>query len=140
MDKQTIETAASDFSDKYNYDYHDVSQKGFIAGAEFATPKWIHVSEQLPEKNTKNYGAHVLATNGKHIFTCTYTKGREIEIETESDDRNEYDFDDARELIFLKPGWYELQEQSHHPDCDEAWYSRAPTHWMPLPSLPNPTL
>jgi len=146
MDKKIIEQASDHYvscrvhETKGNMPagYAGGIHEGFKAGAEFALPKWILVSERLPEKNTKNYGAHVLATDGKNIFTCTYTTGGEIDIETESDDEDAYDFDEKRGMIFLKAGWYELQEQSHHPDCDEAWYERSPTHWMPLPSLPKP--
>lgn len=138
--QQSIEQAATEYSSQFHkseFGAELFAERGFIAGVEFALPKWIPVSERLPEKNTKNYGAHVLATDGKNIFICTYTVGREIDIETESEDEEEYDFDEKRGMVFLKAGWYELEEQSHHPEADEAWYPRSPTHWMPLPELPN---
>lgn len=137
--QQSIEQAATEYSSQFHkseFGAELFAERGFIAGAEFATPKWIPVSEKLPEKNCP-YGGQVLATGGKGYMVCIYTTGRQIDVELENDeDENDYDMDEQQGTIYLKAGWYEYAEQSGS-NYEAIWCDRQITHWMPLPALPN---
>lgn len=86
---------------------------------------WISVKDRLPETNNKVLCLDV----NKCQFTGSYTNGGEIEYWDDEDDSGE-------ETLYLKPGWYECEEQIRS-DYDEYWFSRNVTHWMPLPEPPK---
>ena len=75
--------------------------------------------------------------NGKRvIFVGNYTKGHEIEF-WDDDYDGEYDsIEDKNGTLYLKPGWYELEE-TPGGSYDEVWLKREVTHWQPLPKLPK---
>lgn len=98
--------------------------------AEQFKPKWISVEERLPE-NKKS----VLIICGKIQCVGFYTKGFEVIVEDE-DGEGDYDSDESKDGLYLKPGWYEEQEQEQARDVyDYISFSRNPTHWMPLPTF-----
>jgi hypothetical protein len=137
MDKQTIEQQAIIYADTYGFLKDTVVIKAaFVAGAEFALPKWISIREGLPDKNC-SYGASVLATNGKITYVLVYTSGMQIDVDLDNGEKEEdYDMDENTGTFYLKPGWYECEEQSGGM-YDEIWIARTPTHWMPLPLKPT---
>jgi len=91
---------------------------------------WIDIDEKLPD-NTKE----VLCTDGKLIFIATFTKGWEIEVEDDEPEPGQYDMDEKDELLYLKAGWYEEEEQ-YRAMYDYNWFKRKVTHWQPLPERP----
>ena len=137
MDKQTIEQQATIYADTYGFLKDTVVIKAaFIAGAAMSAPKWLPVSEWLPEKNCP-YGAQVLATNGEITYVLIYTSGMQIDVELEDGEKEEdFDMDEKTGTMYMKKGWYECEEQSGGM-YDEIWVARNPTHWMPLPTKPT---
>lgn len=96
---------------------------------------WISVNISPEDHNdvlcvTKTMG-------GKFVqFVGNYTKGHEIEFWEDDYDGDYDEVEDKNGTLYLKPGWYELEE-TPGGDYDEVWLKRNPTHWMPLPEPPK---
>src|SRR5687767_11410349 len=97
--------------------------------------EWISVEEQLPE-NINDVLCLTRLLNGKRKqFVGSYTKGHEIEFWDEDYDGEYDEMEDKNGTLYLKPGWYELEE-TPNSQYDEVWLAREVTHWMPLPEPP----
>lgn len=94
--------------------------------------EWVSVKERLPESNVWV----LCVTKTGPSFVGKYTKGHEIEYWDDDYDGTYDEIEDKNGTLYLKPGWYELEEQNHH-EYDEMWMSRIVTHWQPLPSPPK---
>lgn len=80
---------------------HDLKmafEDGYQAGVEASQPKWITVTERLPNDKEK---------------VVTYKNGI-ISIQVYEKKRN----------VWIQDGWF--------------WSMATVTHWMPLPSMPEP--
>lgn len=100
--------------------------------------EWISVKDRLPD-NINNVLCLTNTLGKRPIqFIGSYTKGHEIAYYDEDYD-GEYDpIEDKDGQLYLKPGWYECEEQIRS-DFDEYWIIRDNvTHWMPLPEPPKP--
>lgn len=93
---------------------------------------WISVETRLPESNV---WVLCIGKTGP-AFVGKYTKGHEIEYWDDDYDGPYDEVEDKNGTLYLKSGWYELEEQSHH-EYDEMWMPRIVIHWMPLPSPPK---
>ena len=91
---------------------------------------WIDVKERLPE-NPKEVLGYCKGT-----IVCFYTKGREVEYESDDDDIEYDEYEDAKRALFLKAGWYQRCEQKSG-DYDSLFIHREITHWMPKPTTPT---
>jgi hypothetical protein len=94
---------------------------------------WISVKDRLPESTNPVLGG---CAGFKGLFICVYTKGHEIEYGDEDYDGPYDEIEDKNGTLYLKPGWYELEEQIQS-QYDEAWLNRHITHWQPLPQPPD---
>lgn len=94
--------------------------------------QWISVNDRLPEK----CGWVLCITSKGHAFAGKYTKGHEIEYWDDNYDGEYDEVEDKNGTLYLKPGWYECEEQVKS-DYDGYWISRTVTHWMPLPEPPQ---
>jgi len=134
---QTAEQAAHEYCN--GLPYHKAHKTmgtqnifdAFIAGAEWAEPEWIPVTESLPDGKGK-YGSMVLALIGSEISVCYYTTGGQIEIEDEEEYHNDLIKNEETGKLFLPAGWVRLDEQISG-EYDEAWIRVRPTHWCPVP-------
>jgi len=96
---------------------------------------WIEIKsdEDLPPNKTR-----VLCYEKKRgRFIAQYVRYLEQEIDDSYDDfsTDDVDLDHLKERTCLKPGWYELEEQTNDVH-DEAYLKRIVTHWQPLPPKP----
>lgn len=101
-----------------------------------AERQWISVSERLPE-NTDNVLCAMLNFNDTKFiqFVGSYTKGHEIEYDDDDYDGDYDEVEDRNGTLYLKPGWYELEETPSGP-YDTQWVKREVTHWQPMPEPP----
>ena len=95
--------------------------------------EWISCKERLPEKPefVLGFGPH----NAQYV--CQYTNGHELEYWDEDYEGPYDEIEDKNGTLYLKAGWYELEEQAQS-SFDEYWIKREITHWMPLPEPPKP--
>lgn len=109
--------------------------KAFAAGAAWMQEQdqWIPVSERLP---ATPFPA-VLGTDGKNQFIVNYTAGKQIEVDIDDGDAEDFGCEEVNEQFYIKAGWYELTEQ-RGGYYDEIWIDRNITHWQPLPKPPKP--
>lgn len=92
-------------------------ERGRTAGIEEATPKWIPVTERLPERDGE-YLVFQKCTYGNYTAILHFAKdGRKVD---------KYDF--VREW---KNVWYRYDSEWGHLTADNV------THWMPLPKPPK---
>jgi len=92
--------------------------------------EWINVNDRLPDDNKS-----ALCTDGKSIFIALFTRGWEIEVEDDDPMPGQYDEDRVDEILYLKTGWYEEEEQSC-ATYDYNYFKRTVTHWQPIPERP----
>lgn len=118
----------------------NIRAQSFIAGAEANAPKWIPVTDALPEAVDKKM-TPVLAINGTFRVIVYYFPYHFKTVEWEDwDDYTEEDFpyteaDNENGIVWLRPGFYQSVDCEK---CDGYWSSPLPvTHWMPLPSVPS---
>ena len=98
--------------------------------------EWISVEDQLPD-NTQDVLCITKLLNGKRKqFLGNYTKGHEIEFYDDDYDGPNDEFEDKNGMLYLKPGWYELEE-TPGGNYDEVWMLREVTSWQPLPEPPK---
>lgn len=98
--------------------------------------EWISINEKLPSESKDVLCLTKLLNGKRKQFVGNYTKGHEIEF-WEDDYDGEYDpIEEQYGKLFLKPGWYELEE-TPGGNYDEVWMKREVTHWMPLPEPPK---
>jgi hypothetical protein len=112
-------------------------REGWREGIKYASLReaqaWISVKDRLPESTNPVLGG---CAGFKGLFICVYTKGHEIEYGDEDYDGPYDEIEDKNGTLYLKPGWYELEEQIQS-QYDEAWLNRHITHWQPLPQPPD---
>lgn len=95
--------------------------------------EWISVKDKLPE-----------SSKGVLIYpqfeVAFYTQAFQTVVDISEDEENTHDYDSDADKgeCYLKPGWYIELEQAQ-ANYDFMFFSRNPTHWMPLPEPPNET-
>lgn len=107
-------------------DVHPCSDKeAAMLYAEQFKPQWIPVDEFIPESN-KHYFCLIKATSGNFIkCVCVYTKGWDLEVDFDDVDDDRFNYNDEKEQIFMKKGWYEECEQDGHM-YDNVYFKRTP--------------
>lgn len=110
-----------------------------------ATPvkrdEWINVNKELPVCPEKKEYIDVLCgwfgPKGRfNQFVGFYAEKHKVPYEDYDSDGGEYDpVEEANGTMYLKPGWYELEE-TPGGSYDEIYVSRPVTHWQPLPATP----
>lgn len=104
--------------------------------------QWVKATERLPIRPDKKIYLNVLCgyytTKGSFIqFVGFYAEKHKVPYEDYDGDDGEYDpVEEAHGTLYLKEGWYELEETPGGM-YDEVFVSRSVTHWMPLPPLPG---
>ena len=95
----------------------DIAEQAYNRGLENGKPKWIPVTERLPEKD----GKYLVFRKIHHISLCAvygFAKdGRKVD---------EYDFETKWENV-----WYCYDPEYGYYVIDSV------THWMPLPEPPK---
>lgn len=96
---------------------------------------WIQANEKLPNGPHDVLCVTKLVNGKRKQFVGNYTRGHEIEFYDDDYD-GEYDaFEEKAGALYLKPGWYELEE-TPGGNYDQVWVFREVTHWAILPEPP----
>jgi hypothetical protein len=91
---------------------------------------WTPVTDRLPES-----GKPVLVACGKKVLRAAYAAKHALDEENFGwwNDGECIDYDETTGKTYWHEGWYEWNEyEEYHWALDTA-----PTHWMPLPDVPN---
>ena len=105
---------------------------------ELSKPRWIPVTERLPES-----GVHVLASccvkyvgGGGRSYVCDafYSQRFKEQRSTEYDDI-ELDYDEETDEYYLPEGWWEVIR--NWAEYGFVGIEDFVTHWMPLPQPPR---
>lgn len=96
---------------------HDATEQAYKRGYEDSKPKWIPVSERLPDTDGR-YLVHKNLWGSTWFDVIAFAKdGRKID---------EYDFKKKWENV-----WYHYDSEWGYVTTDSV------THWMPLPEAPK---
>lgn len=87
---------------------------------------WI--TDRLPEDTKPVLGC---TASGQRIVV-QYTKGGELICYDEDPEPGQYDKGRLEDELYLKEGWYSLEEQ-YRGDTDEHYFKRQIAYWQPLP-------
>lgn len=99
-------------------DERDMFEQAFKNGYEQGKPKWIPVTERLPEKDGKYLVARKLFNNSIFQEVLSFAKdGRKVD---------KYDFHRGWKNV-----WYRYDSEWGHLTIDDV------THWMALPEPPK---
>ena len=98
-------------------DERDMCEQAFKNGYEKGKPKWIPVSERLPEKD-----GHYLVFERGYLIPII----RVLEFAKDGRKVDKYDFHRGWKNV-----WYRYDSEWGHITIDSV------THWMPLPEPPK---
>lgn len=102
-------------------------------------PRWIPVTERLPENAGAVLARGYAVNNPKHKTTF---KGRWIAAHSAladvlgADSDMDWEYDEATDEYYAPEGWYErIENWDDYTDIKVCDYTV--THWMPLPAAPE---
>ena len=135
-----IEAVETTSVELFNSEWEELEQavKAFPAADVIPRPRWIPVTERLPEPETE-----VMITcnrNGyRFIVTAIHEDGKQLSENScwVWDDIWEYGrYDEEHDDYIIPEGWWE--SRCFAPDDDYGYpVDCEVTHWMPMPKLPE---
>lgn len=125
---EELEKALNAVNDAHNEGY-DV---GYWAGRRDYEPKWIPVTERLPENDV-----HVLLSCkcGAGAYVCDGFYTEKFSTPTQFYEDIDADYDEETDEYYFPEGWWEVIKNWDDYSC--VAIEDAVTHWMPLPEPPK---
>ena len=129
---------------------HDMTEQayknGYAKGFEDGKPKWIPVTDRLPEPETE---VLVLAERKAYSFKTksvtmhhTVTTGMYEDGSKNTEDSNwwwetdGFEYDEELDAYIIPEGWWEYKHYNGDDEHNHA-IDDVVTHWMPLPEAPK---
>ena len=116
---------------------HEATEIAYKNGYEAGKPKWIPVTERLPES-----GVHVLVIcemYGQYLHGHYVCDGFRVDRYTQKVENTDYDiaceYCEEDDEYYLWEGWYEVVK--NWDDFNSIVIGDTVTHWMPLPEPPK---
>ena len=118
-------------------DKHTCYEQAYKNGYEAGKPKWIPVTERLPES-----GVHVLVAcemrgqylRGQYVCDGYYAKAK-TQPSYGNPDECAVEYSEEDDEYYLLEGWYEVIK--NWDDYNSIVIDDFVTHWMPLPEPPK---